>query len=468
MMNLPIDTNIFPRKKGVFIVGGSIRDLLGGRPPIDFDLAVANDTAGFAGSLADRIAGHVVEFGKHGHTILRVVSRTHYYDIMPLNGKSIEEDLHRRDFTINAIALDISTGNLIDPTGGRQDLAAKKVRMVAGDVFRKDPVRLVRAYRMAASFDLTIEKDTRAAIFRDTDLIRESAGERIRDEIFKILKTPGSCSHLTDMAKSGLLFSIIPELSTLKNCRLEEHRPQDLFNRTLDAYRHLERLPECRNLPFSAYIRQFSENDDASRLALLKWSVLLHNIGRPVVRTTRADGKSHFYGHAARSAGMARDICRRLRLSRQQTDDAEFVIRHHLHPFFLYRARQKRVSDDRPFIRFFMRCDSRTPDVLLHALVAFSGHGNPQNPSIHQFSEFIGACMDRYYSVLRPRSFRPLPLGGNDLINEFGLKPSAAFKPILRVLKEEHLARERFTREEALEMVEKLLNKKDLTSNIER
>ena len=181
-MILPIDTNVFPQKKGVYIVGGSIRDLLCGRTPIDYDLAVTTAPDRFARSLASRTAGHVVEFGKHGHTILRVVTGDDYFDIMPLNGESIEDDLHRRDFTINALALELSYGNLIDPTGGRRDLAAKNVRMVDRDAFRNDPVRLLRAYRMAATFDFTIDKDTEAAISQDADLIRKSAAERIREE----------------------------------------------------------------------------------------------------------------------------------------------------------------------------------------------------------------------------------------------------------------------------------------------
>ncbi len=127
-------------------------------------------------------AGHVVEFGKHGHTVLRVVLADYYFDITPLNGASIEDDLQRRDFTINALALEVSTGKLIDPAGGQQDLAAKKIRMVNRDVFRKDPVRLIRAYRMAATFDFIIDKDTEAAISQDADLIRKSAAERIREE----------------------------------------------------------------------------------------------------------------------------------------------------------------------------------------------------------------------------------------------------------------------------------------------
>jgi tRNA nucleotidyltransferase/poly(A) polymerase len=457
-MILPIDTNIFPQKKGVYIVGGSIRDLLCGRTPIDYDLAVTNVPDRFARSLASRTAGHVVEFGKHGHTILRVITGNDYFDIMPLNGESIEDDLHRRDFTINALALEVSSGNLIDPTGGRQDLAAKKVRMVDRDVFRNDPVRLLRAYRMAATFDFTIDKDTEAAISQDADLIRKSAAERIREELFKILNSAGSHAQLALMAHSGLLFSVFPELSQLKNCRQGDKQSVNLFEQTLDAYGHLEKLLYSRDQKLPEPGNRLLEDMHSARAILLKWAVLLQHIGQPSARTDTAGETLHFGGHAAHSAAVALEICQRLRFSRRQSDTIEFIIRHHLEPFFLFNARRDKAPDDRAFIRFFMRCGDHTPDILLHALSGFMGRWDQEDPSIPSFSEFVTAGIDCYYSILRPRASTPPPLNGNDLIKEFGLKPSAAFKQILKALEEEHLARKNLTREQALELVEKMLN----------
>lgn len=459
-MILPIDTNIFPQQQGVYIVGGSIRDLLCGRTPEDYDLAVAQDPARFARSLAAGTAGHVVEFGKHGHTILRVVTRDNFFDIMPVNGLTIEDDLHQRDFTINAMALEVSTGNLLDLSGGRRDLAAKKVRMVAGDIFRQDPVRLIRAYRMAACFGFTIDQDTEAAISRDADLIRKAAGERIREEFFKILKSAQSHVQLTRMAHSGLLFSVFPELLQLKNCRQHGKQPVSFFEQTLDAYNHLEKLLDSQDINLPESGNRLFEDIDANRATLLKWAVLLHSIGRPAARTVTAAGIHHFYGHAAKSAAMARNICRNLRFSRRQSDTIEFIIRHHLRPFFLFKARQKKVGVEKAFIRFFMKCGNCTPDILLHARAEFMGRQAAGDPAIAGFSEFVSAGIDKFYAVLRPRASQPPPINGNDLIEAFGLIPSAAFKQILKYIAEEHLARQNLTREQALELVAKLLDKK--------
>ena len=466
-MILPIDTTVFPRKTGVYVVGGSIRDLLCGRTPVDYDLAVADDPDGFARLLAARTAGHVVEFGQHGHTIRRLVTRDYYFDIMPLNGASIEDDLHRRDFTINALALEVSSGNLIDPAGGRQDLAAKKIRMVDRDVFRNDPVRLVRAYRMAATFDFTIDKDTQTAISQDADLIRNSAGERIREELFKILQSAGSHAQLMSMAHSGLLFSVFPELLQLKNCRPDKQASADVFEQTLDAYDHLERLltPRDQMLPLS--VNRFLKDMDKERATLLKWAVLFQSIGQPSARPESA-AETHPCGvQAARSAAMAREICRRLRFSRRQSDTIEFVIRHHLEPFLWFNARQKKIPADRAFIRLFMQCGDQTPDILLHALAGFMSRRALEPPAIPRFFEFATEGIDCYYSILQPRASTPPPINGNDLIKDFGLNPSPMFKQILIAIEEEHLASQNLTREQALELVGKLLEE-GTDANIER
>ena len=454
--------DIFPRKNGVYIVGGSIRDLLCKRAPKDYDLAVAENPDQFAGSLASHMDGHVVKFGKHGHKILRVIARDHFFDIMPVNGQSIDDDLNRRDFTINAMALDASTGDLIDPTGGQRDLQSKTVRMVAPNVFRQDPLRLLRAYRMATSFDLTIEKDTINRITRDAGLIRRTAGERIREEMFKILQSSDSHSRLTAMADSGVLHKVLPELYDLKKWADENERPGFFYNQAFAAYNRLEILLNPLNSSDSMPVEALGDDIDLQRIVLLKWAVLLQSTGRISSRRSTAGSTVKYCGHAARSADTARRICRRLKFSRHDSDTIEFIVRHHNWPFFLFRARQKKVCTDRAFIRFFMKCGDRTPDILLHARVGLPEQWSGQGSDDQRFFDFVDDGLQSYHAVLRPRAMQPLPLNGNDLIKHFGLKPSAKFRRILRSVKEAHLASEDFTREQALELVEALLNKEKI------
>ena len=458
-MNLPIDTNIFPRKKGVYIVGGSIRDLLCGRTPLDYDLVVKGDPESFARSLASRVSGRFVEIGKQGQTVRRVVAKDIIYDILPVNGVSIDDDLRLRDFTVNAMAVAVYSGKLIDRLGSLRDLAAKKVRMVSDDVFRKDPVRLLRAYRLAASFGFSIDSETRRALARDANLITEPAAERIRDELFKTLQCARSHEHLVGMADSGLLFRVFPELLDLANCRLPGKSHPNLFEQTLDCLNRLEKILVGGEQFKGMFCDRLFQEIDTARATLLKWSILFHDIGKPKVRKSSEGGNIHFRGHAAISAAMARKICQRLKFSRRQADWIVFIIACHLRPFSLFRVQRKNIPDQIAFTRFFMKCRDLTPDILLHAMAEFKGTNTTNRPSdIDNFTDFISSLIQYYYSVLQPRASMPPPLNGNDLINEFGLKPSAEFKRILSRLEEKNLSGP-LTRDQALKLVGKMLKR---------
>ena len=192
--------------------------------------------------LAKRLSGSLVKIGKSELTIHRVVVGRRIFDVSALNGKSIEEDLGRRDFTVNAIAVDTATGEIIDCTDGRRDLAAGIIRMVSPAVFTSDPVRLVRAYRLSAGLQFIIESTTRRAIAESAHLISRSAGERIWSELHKILSETSSLPTIEQMHADGLLPAIFPEMTPLQNCFQGDHHRWDVFTHSLQAYRHLESM----------------------------------------------------------------------------------------------------------------------------------------------------------------------------------------------------------------------------------
>ncbi len=142
----------FPTCEGAYLVGGCVRDLLLGRPPDDYDVAVLGDSQAYAQTLAAAAGGRIVEIGKPAFRLWRVIAPGGIIDVTAAAGATIAEDLRHRDFTINAMALDITTGAIIDVTGGRQDLTAETIRMVSAAAFRNDPVRLIRAFRLQARF----------------------------------------------------------------------------------------------------------------------------------------------------------------------------------------------------------------------------------------------------------------------------------------------------------------------------
>ena len=454
-----IDPKIFPKSRGAYIVGGAIRDILCGRAPLDYDVAVATDPAGFALRLANNIGGRPVEIGKAGQEIIRVVAKETIIDISRLKGTSIEDDLQARDFSINAMAYDLFANQLIDPFGGQPDLARKTIRMVSKRIFIDDPVRLLRAFRMAAVLQFGIESHTKAAIEKHAGLIQQSAGERVREELFKMLQSAKSHAYLGQLAHTGLLFVILPELSALKQCRQNRFHQFDVFAHTLRAYCHLEKfldsgpdqaLLTVKSAPLAHRIPE-------SRRPLLKFSILLHDIAKPAVQTTDPDGNLHFYGHERQGAQMTEAICKRLKCSTRDADSVCFLVRHHTRPLSLFRALQTQDANPRAITRFFIKCAEHTDALLMCAAADMLAKEKEPKDRSRAFIKFANQLLAEFETDFKPRKSLPPLITGDDLINIFGLKPSPLFKKILDGVEEERLSKSEMSKQEALALVKRLI-----------
>ena len=452
-------SNILPQAKGAYIIGGSIRDLLLGRTPTDYDIAVTENPEKFAKKITAKTTGHLVKMGKPRQKIIRVIAGNNTFDVASLNGASIEDDLNKRDFTINAIAYALSSKEIIDCLGSLQDLADKKVRMVSKEVFRKDPIRLIRAYRIGACLNFEIESHTASVIKNNAELIQNSAGERIRVELFKMFGTPKSHYYLSQMADIGLLTAIFPDLGRLKGCLQNRHHIYDAFEHTMKAYYHLETIlnKPSKLLPdTSSQIRQCI---DKKKEALLKCAILLHDIGKPSVKTLDNKGNSHFYGHAQKSADMTKKISQRLKFSNLEKCFIDFIIRNHIKPLFLYTAHQKKTLTRKGLTRFFIKCGENTPALLLHAIADIKAKQSNINQENKFFIAFAKEMIHYFFYSFKPKSKEPPLITGYDLIHIFGLTPSPIFKTILNFVEEAKLTNKVKSRSEALEVVKDFLNK---------
>lgn len=447
--------NILPAKKELFVVGGSVRDVLSGREPADYDIVCCSDAEEAARQIAAKTNGSLVKLGKPGQILFRVVSYNNTFDVSPLNGNSIEADLHQRDFTINAMACSVSSGTIIDCTGGLQDLKSKQIRMVSKEAFKQDPLRLLRAYRFGAAFNFKIEPATAKAIMKNAELIVNSAGERVQVEILKLMDASTAHQHLADMAASGLLFVIFPELNPLRGCEQNQHHIYDVFEHTMNSFYHLERLlnnTESLNILTSAHDNLFA---DKKKLALLKLAVLLHDIGKPSSRTIDEKGNYHFYGHAAVGADMSKKICGRLKMSSRETSFINFIIRYHLRPLSLYTLSLEEKLTPKAITRFFRKCHDYTPYILLHAIA--DSYGKSHKPD-KNFKKFSIGLMNDYFTDFQPLRLEPPLITGNDLIQKLGLKPSPLFSKILNHVEEARLSKEISNENSALKLAKEFMN----------
>lgn len=452
-----------PRRPGVYLVGGCVRDLLTGRQPRDYDIVVQENPENFAARLAARHRAKCVRLGKAGHPLFQVLHADRTFEVVPLNGISIEADLERRDITINAIAYDLMTGRLIDPTGGRGDLQRRVVRMVAARNLEQDPVRLLRVHRIAAQLAFAIDPATFRAIEAAAPRIRRAPGERVREEFEKLFQTAVAAVHVAQMMTSGVLTELLPELAGLSACSQNRHHDMNVWEHTHQTLAHLERLWAAPQRSFPGTAENLRRWAGPETAVVLKWAALLHDIGKPATRTVDERGCVHFYGHASKSAEMLENAAIRLRFPNRRTRLLTELVRHHLRPGFLYAAKKRRTLTEKAVQRLFLDCRGTAPGLIVLAAADACAKRREYDETVQEFIGFAAELLERYFfDFTRIESLPPL-LTGKDLIREFGLSPSPEFKKILRRIEAARACGEIHTRPQALQRVGQILSESGKT-----
>ena len=406
------------RSKGFqpFLVGGCVRDILLGREPADYDVS----TDATPSQVEEIFPGSLTVGAKFGVVIVpevgaepadarrqQVEVATFRSDMGYSDGrhpdrveytKSPQDDVKRRDFTINGMLLDPETEEVLDFVGGQDDLRAGIIRAI-GDPetrFREDKLRMVRAVRFAARFDYAIEPKTMQAIQKLAAEISQVSMERLRDELTKILTEGAARRGFELLDQSGLLVYLLPEITRMKGV---EQPPQ--FHPEGDVWIHT--LMMIAGLP-------------AGSSPTLAWGVLLHDVGKPPTFTPPSgpNGRIRFDRHVEVGVKMAEEICRRFRFSNEDTGQILALVENHM--------RFKDVPKMKPAtLKRFVRMEKFDEHLELHRLDSLSSHGKLDN---HDFAR-------RFLEETPPEQVRPARLlTGDDLI-ALGLKPGPRFKAIL-------------------------------------
>ncbi len=439
----------------VYLVGGAVRDwLLTGQTPLDLDFMVINgDAAQLAQMVSEVLNGRSVpldpEFGIYRVVVFQDPVLT--LDFSNALENSIEKDLARRDLTINAMAMDFATYQLLDPFGGQEDLKDKRIRMVSEANLVDDPLRMLRVFRIAATIQaMTIDKETLEAVARNRELLWQSAGERIQYEFFRLLSVKYCFSYLKLMADCGLLEVVIPELKATREIPPNAHHHLWLFDHTLELVRQAERLINEIPEPAQAHILQ-SFNGVVTRFGLLKVACLLHDIGKPATMEVKdlAEGeagrKVTFYGHDKVSEDLSEEVLKRLKTSKEVKEFVKKLVRWHLYP-----CQFGPESSRKSVLRFFRRMAEETPDVTLLAL---ADRHSTKGPEITD--EILNASHQKHLWLLKrydeEQETLQLPrlLTGHDVMNLLNLKPGPEIREVLDALQEAQQLGEVTTPDEA-------------------
>jgi poly(A) polymerase len=403
-------------KYQALLAGGCVRDLLLGRPPVDYD--VATDAlpdqvmALFPDSLPVGAQFGVVFIPGDGFKIEVATFRSDgsYSDgrrpDQVVYANTPEQDVKRRDFTINGLMMRPDTGEVLDFVGGQHDLKAQVIRAI-GDPdrrFTEDKLRLMRAVRFAARFSFSIDPETFAAIQRHAHEIAVVSAERLRDELTKLLTEGAASQGFRLLDETGLLPYVLPEVAAMKGVdQPPQYHPEgDVWTHTLLM---LEGLPP--NPP-----------------AALAWGVLLHDVGKPpTFRSVAETGdRIRFDGHVDVGVRMGEEICRRLRLSNDDTEQILALIANHM--------RFKDVEQMRPAtLKRFVRLPRFDEHMELHRLDCSSSN---RRLGAYQF-------VAKLLAETPPEQIRPSKLLTGDDLVEMGYRPGPLFTQILACLEDAQL-----------------------------
>lgn len=397
-----------PWPAGGLLVGGAVRDALLGHEATDLDWLVPDPRAASEATAAQEGGSSFPLDEERGHW--RAVGGTSgvTHDFVPLVG-SVEDDLRRRDLTINAIAL-TSSGELIDPTGGIQDLGRKAIAMTSETALRSDPVRPLRAVRFAAALRFELETNTRRAV-RDVAAEQLSGGgrlpapERVRDELSRMLRAePATSLHMAQ--ELGLLATFLPELTACVGVPQGPLHHLDVYEHSLEALRLLDAT--------------FPDSGTAVRLA-----TLLHDVGKPATMGRAPFGRPTFHGHDQVGAEMTTLVLRRLRFDSATVRLAAGLVRRHMLPL---------PTTDRGARRFVHRYRELLPDLLRLMLADREAARGPAAGPAGRTRYRV--AMSRVLAALEESPPAAPLLRGEDVMSLLGLEPGPAVGEALRLVDE--------------------------------
>jgi putative nucleotidyltransferase with HDIG domain len=446
-----------PGTARAWLVGGAVRDELMSRPPaatLDYDLVVDGDARALAKALGRAAGGHPFplseEFGAW-----RVRGREHGWqvDLTPMLGETLEQDLRRRDLTLNAIAREIQGGELIDPCGGVADIGSRTLRAVSADSFSADPLRIVRLARFRAELGFEIDASTETLARASAPALADVPGERVFQEISQLIAADGVLAGLALLQEAGAIEVLLPELHALRGVQQSDFHHLDVYEHTMATLvqvLELERDPEplfgaLAGAKLQTVLAEPLANE-LTRGQALRIGALLHDIAKPVTRGVTPEGRVTFLDHDSVGASMAVEILGRLRASDRLATHVAALASHHLRLGFLVH---QRPLSRRALYRYLHACSPVEVDLtVLSVADRLATLGRNSQVAVAKHLELAREILP---AALAYRADPPKPpIRGDRLAFEIGIEPGPRLGELLAELTEATYAGEITTEEEAL------------------
>ncbi|MFC1501208.1 HD domain-containing protein [Elusimicrobiota bacterium] len=436
------------KKKKIYLVGGWIRDSFIKKTNRDLDFATEGNAKLIASNFAKLTHGSFVtldESNKTYRVVLKDNKKIDYVDFSKFKGSDIYEDLSNRDFTINSFAIDLDNDIdkfiVIDKNNGLNDLKNKSIRMISAKAFKDDPLRLLRAFRIAAELNFEIENNTLKHIKINVNLIKKVAHERIKDEFFRILSVDNSYGWIMKMDKVGLLEILLPEIKIMKkSARRFYFHPNGLWQHSMETLKSLEDI----FLKMGKYFHDSEKNilihleqslsQKVSRKNLLKMLALLHDVSKPEC-AKKVGNRMRFLDHEFKGSLKVACILKRFKMSNNEIKISKNIVEHHMRPISLSQAN---VLTKRATLRFFNDLGDNTIDLLLLALADWHSYKNikTNKPKNLKKQELVLKELISRYFIEKEKPVRPKIIDGNVLMKKLKLKPGPLIGKLLSKINE--------------------------------
>jgi len=450
--------------EGIWIVGGAIRDAALGREVKDVDLAVARDERQAASAIGRVAGGPVFRLSEEFGTWRALAAdRAWHVDITRMRGDGIESDLALRDFTVNAIAARLAdpAAPLVDPHGGLADVESRVLRAVSVRSFADDPLRILRAARIASGLGLEINEETEALAHAEAGRAGEPAGERQFAELRLLLMGADPVGGLQLLDRLGATPGLLPELEALRGVEQNPYHHLDVHGHTMEVLARLievEAEPETFAGEQAGAVGQLLAEplaDELTRGGALRFAALFHDLGKPETRTLGEGARVLFMGHDRAGVRIVRELCSRLRVSRRLSDYLANLTLNHLRLGFLVHERplsRRHVYD------YLRATDPDSVDVTLLTVadrLATQGE-RTRREAVDAHLELAREMVAEALAWRRkgpPRS----PIPGDELASEVGVEPGPELGRLLGEIEAAVFAGEVTTREEAIALARQLI-----------
>lgn len=435
----------------IYLVGGAVRDYLCGKDTYDRDLIVVDEDAEiFSRKVAEFFNATFIPLDED-NKIYRVVleDRQNFLDITNPVGGSLEQDILRRDLTINAVAADIRNGDIVDFAGGVSDIENKILRGVREENFIDDPLRLLRIFRFYSLLGFDIDSGLIEVVKKHAGLIANPAKERVEYELMKLFSGKYASDALLKMDEAGLLELIFPFVKELKQVPPNLHHHLDLFHHSIETTHQVQLLYE-NSIPEVKKHMDRVDFGGFSRLAHLKLAAFMHDIGKFSTWTIEEDtGRHRFIKHEDVGEKLAGPILREMCFSNKQIEYISYIIKKHMYPTAVVSSPD---LSEKALMRYVRKSEDNAVDNIIIAQAdRLSARGIEITDDI--VSENISALNNllKFYLDLR-ESLEPLPklLDGHEVMAILGINPSKQLGDILNALNEAQINSEVLTKEDAI------------------